>query len=235
MSETLKAALEYAKRGWQVIPVHSVQPNGFCSCGAPGNHTTEPKHNVGKEPYVSHRHGSSSAMQINTWWLQWPDANVAVVTGSPSDLIVLDVDPRNGGNESLAKLEKLHGKLPKTPLVHSGGGGKHYYFSHPGFEVRGRRGMLPGLDVKADGGEIVAPPSNHLSNVSYEWDKESGFDIKLAKIPDWLLKIILEKQSKRPLKSTLTEEEKTAPTDAKIAVFPIRAGGSLLSRRAFFR
>ncbi len=229
---SLDAALDYAKRGWAIIPVHSVKENGFCSCGAPGDYTSEPKHAVGKHPYTGihgHRDASKAEMQIKTWWLMWPEANLAIVTGKHSGLIVLDLDEKNGGYTSLGKLERQHGKLPDTAVVHSGGGGKHYYFKHPGFEVRGRRGMLPGIDIQADGGRIVAPPSNHKSGKRYEWDKKLGPDTELADLPRWLLDKILEKQSTKRLKSTISSNE-SEPSDAKIKVFAINAGGSLLRR-----
>lgn len=196
----LEAAHRYANRGWVVIPVHSITDRGFCSCGATSDYSSNPKHAMGKHPYhgqLGHREGTSNHTQIDTWWMQWPHANVSIVTGARSKLIVLDIDKKNGGLESLERLEKQHGKLPDTPTVHSGGGGKHFYFSHPGYEVRGRRGMLPGIDVQADGGRIVAPPSNHKLRTLYSWDEKFHDETPIAKIPTWLLHLILLKQSTR--------------------------------------
>ncbi len=197
---TKEAALSFAKKGWHVIPVHSVRDNGFCSCGAAWDYSIEPKHAIGKHPYhgeKGHRESSDNEMQILTWWMQWPDANLAVVTGEKSGLIVVDVDKKSGGLDSLKKLFDQFEKFPPTPTVHSGGGGLHFYFQHPGFEVRGRRGMVPGIDVMADGGRIVAPPSKHKNGSLYTWDKEFSDEIPVAKIPKWLLDMILSKQSKR--------------------------------------
>lgn len=197
---TLEAALAYANRGWSVLPAHSIDDRGYCSCGAPGDYTSVPKHAMGKQPYdgeFGHRSASKDPLQINTWWKIWPKANVSIATGARSGLIVLDIDKKSGGLESLAKLEKTYGKLPHTPTVHSGGGGLHFYFKHPGYEVRGRRGMLPGVDVQADGGRIVAPPSNHKLKTIYRWDENAGENTEIAKIPGWLLHLILLKQSTR--------------------------------------
>lgn len=195
------AALRYASKGWGVIPVHSVTPQGYCSCGAMADYSgPAPKHAIGKHPYhgeKGHREASTNQMQISTWWQQWPEANVSIVSGQKSGIIVIDVDKKSGGLESLKELWDKHGAFPHTPAVHSGGGGLHFFFKHPGFEVRGRRNMLPGIDVMADGGRIVAPPSNHKSGKQYVWDDVYNEDMIPAELPKWLLEMILSKQSKR--------------------------------------
>ena len=89
---------------------------------------------------------------------RWPTANVGIATGARSGLVVLDVDPRHGGDEQLAAFEAEHGKLPETAAVVTGGGGAHYYFNHPGGDIRSRK-LSPGLELKADGTFVVAPPS----------------------------------------------------------------------------
>jgi hypothetical protein len=63
-----------------------------------------------------------------------------------------------------------HGPLPETPVVLTGGGGKHYYFRHPGGYIKSVAAALgPGLDIKGEGGFVVAPPSLHASGRRYEW------------------------------------------------------------------
>ncbi len=64
--------------------------------------------------------------QIQRWWRRWPDANVGIVTGAVSGLVVLDVDPRKGGGDLLAALEDVHGSLPRTVESLTGGGGQHF-------------------------------------------------------------------------------------------------------------
>jgi len=108
------------------------------------------------------------------WFDTWPDANVGIAIGAESGLVVLDVDPRHGGTESLEELETRHGRLPLSPVVLTGGGGTHSYFAHPkGGTVPNRTNFagLPGLDLRADGGYVVAPPSVHASGRAYEWSK----------------------------------------------------------------
>ncbi len=88
-----------------------------------------------------------------------PDAAVAICTGKASGLVVLDVDGDDGA-ESLRQLERERGELPRTASVKTPRGGQHFYFQHPGGEVRNSTGKLGcGLDVRGDGGYVVAPPS----------------------------------------------------------------------------
>lgn len=183
-SPTGRAALDAEARGWSVVPLHSVRA-GTCTCGspwcpAPGKHAR-----VAWKRYMEHGAGPS---QLQHWWRRWPGANVGVVTGTVSDLVVLDVDPRHGGGGSLAALEAVHGRLPPTVEVRTGGGGRHLYFSHPGGAVTSGP-IAPGLDVKGDGGLVVCPPSIHASGDTYAWQKgRAPGETPLARPPDWLLR-----------------------------------------------
>jgi hypothetical protein len=130
---------------------------------------------------------AAGAEQIRRWWRRWPGANVGVVTGAVSGLMVLDVDPRHGGHESLAAIEADHGLVPGTVESLTGGGGQHLYFRHPGTVVPCRP-IAPGLDVKGDGGLVICPPSVHVSGRVYAW--EAGCapgEIPLADPPQWLV------------------------------------------------
>lgn len=105
------AALFYAQKlGFPVFPLHSVK-NGVCSCGKPSCDT-----NAGKHPRTPHgfKDASLEESEIDSWWQRWPDANIGIPTGKISGLIVLDIDPRNGGNDSLDALLEIHGPLPDT-------------------------------------------------------------------------------------------------------------------------
>jgi Bifunctional DNA primase/polymerase, N-terminal len=108
--------------------------------------------------------------QIREWWRLWPEANIGIRTGRESGLVVLDVDVQHGGAATLKALEAEHGALPDTARTLTGGGGNHYLFAHPGSEIRNSSGTLgPGLDVRADSGYIVAPPSIHENGRAYMW------------------------------------------------------------------
>jgi hypothetical protein len=103
--------------------------------------------------------------------------------------VVLDIDPRNDGGDSLSELEKLHGALPEAPTVQTGGGGQHYYFSRPAVKggLKGRSGYRHGIDIKSDGGYVVAPPSLHASGQEYTWDAGAHLsDVAPAVAPEWL-------------------------------------------------
>ena len=124
--------------------------------------------------------------QVQRWWRRWPDANVGIVTGVVSELVVLDVDPRHGGGESLAALEAEHGALPRTVESLTGGGGQHLYFRHPGGSVPSGP-IAPGLDLKGDGGLVVSPPSRHVSGRTYAWESGCAPGETLpADLPQWL-------------------------------------------------
>lgn len=164
----LHAALAYAARGWCVFPVFEISEAGTCSCwkGADCG-------DAGKHPYASlASHGFKDATTdvnaIRRWWAQAPHANIGIATGGRSGLVVLDMDPRHGGEASLAAFEAEHGPLPATLTVATGGGGQHLCFAAPAGEtIASRAGLLPGLDVRADGGYVVAAPSNHISGNFY--------------------------------------------------------------------
>lgn len=164
----LEPALDYARRGWAVFPI---RPQS-------------------KEPLTEHgfKDATTNEATIRRWWARWPDANVGIATGSPSGIVVLDVDPRNGGDEGLRDLEARYGPLPETATALTGGGGAHYYFALPqGMTVRTRK-LAPGLDLKADGGYVVAPPSVHPSGRDYQWEVgRSPDDLPLTPLPGWLL------------------------------------------------
>lgn len=177
------AALRYAARGWVVLPVHSPRPQG-CSC-------EQDCGSAGKHPRTRHglKEASRNPDRIWSWWRRWPDANVGIRTGRESGLVVLDVDVRHGGDASLEALEATYDRLPRTLTAHSGGGGRHLYFQHPGGHIpnSARLGGFSGLDVRADGGYIVAPPSLHQSGQRYTWEEPL---LSRAALPFWLCELL---------------------------------------------
>jgi hypothetical protein len=123
---------------------------------------------VGKRPLVKwepYQLEPAHADQVDEWWRQWPDANVAIVTGVVSGLVVLDAD----GPEGVAALDAL--AVPRRTWIARTGRGVHVFLRHPGGEVRipNRAGLRPKLDVRGDGGYVVAVPSLHRSGRTYEW------------------------------------------------------------------
>ncbi|MDE3039859.1 MAG: bifunctional DNA primase/polymerase [Nitrospirota bacterium] len=166
--DLVKQALTHAARGWRVLPLEGKIP---ILKKWPTLATTDPD-------------------TIRTWWTQRPTANVGIATGEQSGLLVLDVDPANGGEDTLSALEAQYGALPQTVEVITGTGGRHYYFQHSGGAIRNSAGKLgPGLDVRSEGGQVVAPPSLHPdTGRAYEWEAaHHPDDMALASVPEWLL------------------------------------------------
>jgi hypothetical protein len=156
----LDAALRYASKGFQVFPCHSAR-DGRCSCG---NSSCDRK---AKHPRTPNglNDATDDVAAITAWWRQWPDANIALRTGDVSGFVAYDFDGELG--QAIAKDVR---SLP-TPVADTGGGGLHMLFAHPGHLVRTRRGVREGLDVRGDGGYIIAPPSMHASGRPYAWQQ----------------------------------------------------------------
>ena len=115
---------------------------------------------------------------------------MGLATGSLYNLIVLDVDMKSGGLESLQLLEAKHGPLAAHRQVTSGGGGKHFYFQAPKIPLKNKVGILPGIDIRGEGGYIVAPPSLHASGNRYKWANE----LPIQAMPEWVITLALSKE-----------------------------------------
>jgi hypothetical protein len=187
-NENLEAALEYARIGVPVFPCR-IRPEGKKKAKSP-------------YPPNGFKDASTGTEQIKCWWANHPDAIIGMPTGKISGLIVIDIDPRHGGDHSFQGLIDEHGKLPETLTAITGGGGTHYYFRCPNTEIRCSNSKLAsGVDVKADGGYVILPPSGHESGKSYFWDGDFALDA-VAEMPQWLLKLIeTASQKKTPASS----------------------------------
>jgi len=176
-------ALAYAKQGFRVFPVHYVLENGKCSCG----HITCT--DIGKHPTINegHKKATTDEWQIKKWWEDWPNSNIGVLA---EGLFILDVDEKSNGYDSFRKLTDKYGNLPETVSVNTGGGGKHYYFSTEGIDIytKSKIGFKDGLDVRSNNGYVVAPPSNHVSGGTYQFEEgKSPGKIEIAPVPQWLV------------------------------------------------
>jgi hypothetical protein len=127
---------------------------------------------------------------LRHWWGLNPAYNLAIATGPASGIFVIDVDGLDGECE-LRRLEAKHGALPPTVEVTTPRPGRHVYFKMPGTLLRNSAGKIaPGVDVRALGGYVVAPPSIHPSGRAYAWSVDCAGAI--APAPDWLLAKIIE-------------------------------------------
>jgi hypothetical protein len=165
----LEQAIAIANRGWRVLPVNGKHP-------IPDEWPTR---------------ATTDHETIRAWWAQYQYANIGIATGAQSNLLVLDVDPGKGGEESLRELEDQFGALPQTIEVVTGGGGRHIYFTDPGLPIHNSSSELAaGLDIKTNGGQVVAPPSIHPdTGRAYAWEAAHHPDdvVVPAEAPPWLL------------------------------------------------
>lgn len=183
----------YARSGVGVLPLHTA-PGGLCSCG------WSECPSAGKHPWlgVAHRkgdpvrgqckgqcgrtgHGVHDATtdlgQIAEWLARWPGCNWG--GEPPKGVVVIDVDPRNGGHRTLAEMQEATGPLPATLTARTGSGGRHLWFTYSG-PSRGRIGQ--GIDVKKQGGYVVLPPSVHACGGTYQWTDQRP----AVSAPRWL-------------------------------------------------
>ena len=195
----LHCALAYAAKGWPVFPLHTIR-NGKCSCG---NHKCK---SPGKHPRVKEgfKNATTDETQIKQWWSKWPDANIGIRTGKESGLFVLDIDnkddPDKNGIKSMAKLSEMSGNLPQTPKVRTGSGGEHHFFKMPDSDLRNTSGELAaGIDTRANGGYVVAPPSLHMSGSEYRWLIDPR--APLADVPKWILAALNKKGNRKSAKA----------------------------------
>jgi Bifunctional DNA primase/polymerase, N-terminal len=183
----LETARAYAEAGWPVFPIHPIR-DGKCgcgkACGQPGKHPAS----------GGWQNTIASAKAVDGLWAErHGPRGIGLACGARAGVWALDVDPRHGGDVSIANLASGLG-LPKTVTSHTGSGGYHLLFRWAdGAEVYNSAGKVgPGLDVRGEGGYIVLPPSPHVSGRRYEWVHPPGAQ-DLAPAPDWLLELARKK------------------------------------------
>ena len=168
MNENLQAALKYAtKYGWAVFPVRRES----------------------KRPLTPHgcKDAKKDPGAIKSWWKKWPDASIGVATGSISNLIVIDedLDDDKGvdGIASMATWERDNVPLPESARAITGRGGAHIYYHYAGNDITNRAGIIEGVDVRGEGGYVVAPPSVHPNGTEYAWECDPE-DTPIADVDD---------------------------------------------------
>lgn len=170
MTRLARAALHYAACGWAVFPVH---PRGKVPLTRRGCHDA-----------------TADTERVQSWWRQAPQANIGIACG-PSGLVVVDLDAPKGdrpaGADTFEDLQRRHG-LPGHPLwARTGSGGWHaYYLQADGEPVGNSAGRLgPGIDVRGQGGYVVAPPSLHPCGGRYRWVTGGRPGV----LPGWLARL----------------------------------------------
>lgn len=183
---TLTDALALARGGWQVLPLR------------------------GKIPLTAHGKDDATTdpAQLASWWLGNARHNIGIRV--PSSLLVLDIDPQNGGSLD-ALTDAAGGSLPATLTTHSGRGtgGRHLWFRHPGGPVSSRRLPGSGIDVKTNTGYVVAPPSLHpATGMPYRWEGDAP-----AHLPTPLIELLRPEPAHPSRMSRLTRSTSGARGD----------------------
>ena len=148
------AAIEYAKKGFAVFPLKYRDKVPLTRNGC--------------------KDATTDAAQIKAWWQKYPNANIGLATGSVSQnvfVIDLDIDEDRGidGYHSLEDWQREHGDFPETWTAITGRGGYHLYYRGNG-KIKNRAGIIDGVDIRGNGGYVVAPPSIHKNGRRYEWE-----------------------------------------------------------------
>jgi hypothetical protein len=165
MTRLIDEALQLAAAGWPVFPLAGKLPVFPASEGGNG-----------------FRDATTDAERVRAWWSLRPGSNIGVAI--PTGFVVLDVDPRHGGEDELARLVAAHGQIPLTLTTITGSGGRHLWFRTTSPSLV-QRGIAPGLDTRVGGrGYVVAPPSIHpATGRTYQWLRPS---VAPAPLPGWV-------------------------------------------------
>ena len=195
----LQGALWNAELGLPVFPLHWDTSEG-CSCGgAPGC-------TPGDHPMTDHGLADATLdpSTIIRWWSQWPIANIGAPSGMVGGFVAFNIDPENGGDESMAELERQYGPLPATLEALFGLEGRQKLFAYPGFHVPCRNGWRPGVDIKGDGGYIMVEPSMDPSGYEARWElAHLPNGTLLAPMPEWLKELLHDADSEAAAQGNL--------------------------------
>lgn len=184
----LAARLEYAARGLETFPLEFKGPTKKSykskdrSNGRNWGKTTDP-------------------LEIESDHAKWPEAGVGLPTGVENGIFVVEADTKAGhgvdGEAAWIALEAKHGQSPDTRMAVSPTGSKHRYYKHPGKGIKVKNSaseIAPGVDVRGDGGMVVAPPTVRPGKGAYCWLN----DLEIAEAPPWLLELVIEKPQPKP-------------------------------------
>lgn len=148
-----------------------------------------------KRPYTTHGclDASRDKIVVGEWWKRWPDANIGIATGSKSGGIIVidvDIDEDKGiyGDDTLREWEKENGQLPDTWMAVTGRGGNHYYYKSKR-KIKNSTGIYPGIDIRGEGGYVIAPPSVHQNGTQYQWENDPE-EYELKEVDEQVLKFL---------------------------------------------
>ena len=191
----LNKALEYADRGWSVFPLHSAWRTKDlkevrCSCAKGYNCKHKGKH---PRLYNGVKGATTDMNMIDSWWKEWPLANIGVATGNISGFWVIDIDikekDKNGWNSLVEQYGENLDIDKQTELLQRTASGSFHVLVQSDEEIvpMNKVGIFPGIDVRSDGGYIVVSPSK-IGDGFYEWN---NFELEPAEFKKWSLDIAL--------------------------------------------
>lgn len=152
-----------------------------------------------KKPLTEHglKDACTDVAQIEQWWRKWRDANIGMPTGKASGRLAIDIDTKAGATYDMLVVLSPTGKIPATMTAQTPSGGLHLVFRYPrDLEIRNSASkILPGIDVRGEGGYIVVAPSVTATG-QYEWTN----GLEPAPLPSWLVKLLTEKPEPSPIR-----------------------------------
>ena len=176
MSNVLDWARRYIRAGYSLIPLNPHDKTPFTALLP-----TVATDDGAKHSWAPYQSRLPNPAVVEHWFSEFPNANVGIVTGSVSQLFVLDCD-----NEAAIRMVQRKGLPLNCPIVITGKGA-HFYFKYPDFPVGNRAGLLEATDIRSDGGYVVAPPSIHPNKAIYHWAERP---FRPAEAPKWLLRLL---------------------------------------------
>ena len=168
----------YVSMGWAVFPLRSGEKIPF-----------EGTHGV--------KDASTNDERVSSWAKMHPDANIAIACGAISGLLVVDVDPRNGGFATIDRLKRRGCEFPQTVTVRTQSGGVHLYYADNGLPQGHKRKLRDGIDLQTTGKYVVAPPSRISGGGDYRWERPP-MGPNLPSPPRWLFEMIKPEPEPKP-------------------------------------
>lgn len=201
----MDAAFGLVQFGWKVFPLMPLQ----------------------KIPAVPKAQGGRGCLDatddeeiLGQWARKYPRANIGLACGIPSRVVVIDLDPRNGSDESIANLAKRKQTFPPTVTAKTANGGTHFYYAYEAELKNSKSALAPGIDVKTSGGYVVAPPSTLGDGKHYRW-LISPLAGDLPRLPRWASEAL----KPRPAPVAPAFDRNAGPRDiSKLVEFVAKAG-----------
>jgi putative DNA primase/helicase len=184
-SDKLNTLLGLTRKNIRIFPINGIGGDGYCEC-----HQGVDCPTPGKHPKWSNwiARATDSPERVGNWNASFPGANWGALTGRFSRIVIVDIDPRNGGEETWAAMLQENGVQSETEfgtvIAETGSGGRHIYFKRYGIDVRSHP-IADGVDIKGEDSLVVIPPSMHMSGNKYKWVIGPD-ESPIANMPEWL-------------------------------------------------